>query len=174
MNECNITQNRVKKDSGGYWVQEITSDSYITCVNVVENNQSSGTFNSHRSSYSYSSKFKVTSCNYIRNKSPEEGYLISSFCDVFMSYCCIRQNEIKYIFRAYSKTITFENSATDIIKSTDTPPIFKNTNINECPLLDSIPTKDKFEENEIEQNNFINIYIKKIFHLKYLFSFSSS
>ena len=99
MNKCNITQNRVAKDVGGYLVGDITSDSYITCVNVVENNQSSGSFNYH-TFYSSTSflKFKVTSCNYIRNKSLNEGYLIYSYSYVFMSYCCILKNEIKYIF----------------------------------------------------------------------------
>ncbi|EAY15078.1 hypothetical protein TVAG_019790 [Trichomonas vaginalis G3] len=181
INECNITQNRVFEDCGGYWVQEITSDSYITCVNVVENNQSLDSFNSHRSSYSYSSKFKVTSCNYIRNKSPNRGYLISSFCDVFMSYCCILKNEIKYIFNAFSKSITFENSATDIIKSTETSPTFKNTDIsfeNECPLFKlevddsskykcrpSTPNNDENEENEDK------IYVRN--HIKFFYLFLS-
>ena len=77
MNECNITQNRVKKHNGGYRTTSITSDSYITCVNVIENNQTSSGLNFHETSLSYRSLiFKVTSCNYIRNKSPS-GYLIT-------------------------------------------------------------------------------------------------
>ncbi|EAY07311.1 hypothetical protein TVAG_223740 [Trichomonas vaginalis G3] len=180
MNKCNITQNRVAKDVGGYLVGDITSDSYITCVNVVENNQSSGNFNIHTTRYDYSSIFKVTSCNYLRNKSPNEGYLITSYSNVFMNYCCIRQNEIKYIFKA-SPTITFENSTTDSMNSTFTPPTFKNTDIPfeiSCPLLNSIPTKFKFKinqkENDEENNNFIKIYFKIILKLKYLISLPSS
>ncbi|EAY23226.1 hypothetical protein TVAG_185320 [Trichomonas vaginalis G3] len=138
MNECNITQNRVKQDTGGYFTASITSDSYITCVNVIENNQTYNEFNWHSS---YSSIFKVTSGNYIRNKSPNDGYLINSrSSDVFMGYCCIRENEIPNIFWAYYSTITFENSTTDNTTSYgyQTSPIFKNTDIsfeNYCHLL---------------------------------------
>ncbi|EAY01873.1 hypothetical protein TVAG_090080 [Trichomonas vaginalis G3] len=183
MNECNITQNRVKKDCGGYWVQEATSDSYITCVNVVENNQSTGDFNHHSSYYDSSSIFKVTSCNYIRNKSPDDkSFLIySSWSDVFMSYCCILQNEIKYIFSVYP-AITFENSITDNNKSYGSSPIFKNTDIsfeNECPLfklevVDSLKYKCRHstpnnEENEENEDKF---YVRN--HIKFFYLLMSN
>ncbi|EAY07533.1 hypothetical protein TVAG_125060 [Trichomonas vaginalis G3] len=180
MNECNITQNRVKEDKGGYLVSKITSDSYITCVNVVENNQSSGTFNYHASHSSYSSsKFKVTSCNYIRNKSPNEGSLIYSASDVFMSYCCIRQNEIKYIFKAYS-TITFECSTTDSNKSYEYgySPTFKNTDIsfeNEHPLfnlevVDSLKYKCRHPTPNNDENE-DKVYVRN--HIKFFYLFLS-
>ncbi|EAY23179.1 hypothetical protein TVAG_184850 [Trichomonas vaginalis G3] len=191
MNECNITQNRVTGDTGGYVTAGITSDSYITCVNVIENNQIALGFNHHSSSESYqSSIFKITSCNYLRNKSPDDiGNLIFGGSNVFMSYCCIRENEIPYIFYAYYCTIIFENSTTD--STTYFPyggnsPIFKNTDIsfeNECPLL-NIPTADFVEslkykcrhptpnndENEEENEN--NAYVQN--HVNFFFLFMSS
>ncbi|EAY13163.1 hypothetical protein TVAG_444470 [Trichomonas vaginalis G3] len=161
MNQCNITQNRVKGSSGGYTTQYITSDSFITCVNVIENNQSSGWFNYHSKYSSSTSKFKVSSCNYIRNKdSKSGGSLIYTNTDLIMSYCCILENEITYIFEVSSATMTFENSTTDSTVSTRTSPIFKNTNISSCPLFkNSIPTEDLNEEEK--EDDFYIPYIKK-------------
>ena len=104
-----------------------------------------------------------------------------------MSYCCIRENEIPYIFYAYYCTIIFENSTTD--STTYFPyggnsPIFKNTDIsfeNECPLL-NIPTADFVESlkykcrhptpnnDENEEEN--NVYVQN--HVKIFFLFMSS
>ena len=36
MNQCNITQNRVKEYYAGYLTETITSDSFITCVNSLK------------------------------------------------------------------------------------------------------------------------------------------
>ena len=179
MNECNITQNRVKQDTRGYFTASITSDSYITCVNVIENNQTYNEFTWH------TSIFKVTSCNYIRNNCPDsKSYLIYSwYSNVFMSYCCIRENEIPYIFYADSCTITFENSTTDNTTSYgyQISPIFKNTDIsfeNDCPLLKldfAESPKYKYRHNapnndENEEEN--NVYVHN--HVKFFFLFMTS
>ncbi|EAY23174.1 hypothetical protein TVAG_184800 [Trichomonas vaginalis G3] len=184
MNECNITQNRVKGSVSGYYISSITSDSYITCVNVIENNQKQYNLNYHSSS---SSILKITSCNYIRNRSPTEGSLIySSSSNVFMSYCFIHENEIPIIFYLYQSTLTFENSTTDKNTSYSSygypSPIFKNTGIsfeNECPLLnisttdfveslkykcrDSTPNNDENEE-ENENNAYVQNHVKFSFY----------
>ncbi|EAY04232.1 hypothetical protein TVAG_474380 [Trichomonas vaginalis G3] len=165
MNECNITQNRVKDDIGGYLVQSITSDSYITIVNLVENNQSSGNFNHHSMNQTYPSKFKITMCNYLRNKGTS-GQLIYSNSDLFMSYCCIFNNEIDYIFRAISSTITFENSVTDSVRSINMPPTFKNTYYYKCPLLNKSPFN---YPNKEEGEYFPNPFVKGINNFPYLF-----
>ena len=45
MNKHNITHNIVNEDNAGYWVESFTSDSYLTYVNVVDNNGSSQEIN---------------------------------------------------------------------------------------------------------------------------------
>ena len=119
-------------NNGGYLAGAITSDSYLTCVNVIENNQTFSYFNQQSSSDSYkSSIFKVTACNYIRNKGLYTSSLIHSMhSNTFMSYCCIRENAISTIFDAQDCTIIFENSTTDSNTSMRDSPVFRNTNIS--------------------------------------------
>ncbi|EAX96763.1 hypothetical protein TVAG_288640 [Trichomonas vaginalis G3] len=133
--QCNITRNRVKTDTGGYLIS--TNDNpFISYINVIENYQSYGEFNSHTSSQSSESRYLVTFCNYVRNKAPS-GSLIYTDTILDMNYCCIVQNKLPFIFFARTRRsqITFENSSTDGTTFKRIGPTFKTTNLSECLLL---------------------------------------
>lgn len=181
MDQCNITRNRVKEFSVGYTTQQITSNSYTTCVNVIENNQTSDSINFYSTSSLGESIFKVTTCNYIRNKSPNDGHLILTHTDIFMSYCCIRENDIPYIFYAYDGTITFENSTTDNNISTSLTPLYKNTFIsfeNDCPYLildnDDSSKNKQFKSNKDENEEENDVYARNNMKFSYLKFFYNS
>lgn len=166
MNEFNVTQNRIKKDLGGYDVQSITSDSFITYVNVVENNQSTGNFNHHSCNSTYPSIFKINFCNYLRNKA-NAGQLIYSNTDLFMSYCCIFKNKVDFIFRTVSGTVTFENSTTDSISSMYAFPTFKYTYYKKCPSFYKTQLND---QNEEEGEYFLIMFVKRTYIFAFLFT----
>lgn len=193
LNQCNITQNRVKDNNGGYSTSNIISNSYINCVNIIENNQTFREFNYHSAWDYYYIALKITSCNYIRNKSTNDyrhGFSYSSLiytktCHAFLNYCCIHENKVDYIFYIYHYYVTFENSTTDNNKTHAEYEgvIFKNTDIsfeNECSIF-IIPTTDfvdsfkyKCPHSNLNNENAIENPINVRNHIKYFFLFMTT
>ena len=145
MNQCNITQNKVTKDTGGYQTQEASSDSYITCVNVIDNKQGSIYFNYHSNL-----NFKITSCNYVRNNGGDS-LIYSLRSDLYMNYCYIQNNQIHDVFGFDWGSLTFENSRTDSTSAYGEDPKYINTGISfetGCPPIIISITPNRMKGNK--------------------------